>query len=117
MPVRIYSLAKELKIDSKELVELCTKAGLSGKASPLASLADDEVVRLKEFLANRASRPASSGAGADAGAARSRLRLLPAKTATKRQAVPARRPADDVEPDVIRREDYIAPAAFPPELQ
>jgi hypothetical protein len=25
--VRIYTLAKELKIDSKELVELCTRAG------------------------------------------------------------------------------------------
>ena len=64
MAVRIYSLAKELKIDSKELVELCTKAGLSGKSSPLASLADDEVVRLKEFLSHRGSRPAGGGPSA-----------------------------------------------------
>ena len=27
MPIRIYALAKELEIDSKELVEVCTKSG------------------------------------------------------------------------------------------
>jgi translation initiation factor IF-2 len=57
LAVRIYSLAKELKFDSKELVDICAKAGITGKGSALASLADDEVVRLKEFLASR-SRPA-----------------------------------------------------------
>jgi translation initiation factor IF-2 len=51
LAVRIYSLAKELKIDSKELVDICTRAGITGKGSALASLADDEVVRLKEYLA------------------------------------------------------------------
>ncbi len=62
LAVRIYSLAKELKYDSKELVDLCAKAGITGKGSALASLADDEVVRLKEYLANRnrpAERPSS----------------------------------------------------------
>jgi translation initiation factor IF-2 len=57
LAVRIYSLAKELKFDSKELVDICAKAGITGKGSALASLADDEVVRLKEYLASR-SRPA-----------------------------------------------------------
>jgi translation initiation factor IF-2 len=56
LAVRIYSLAKELKYDSKELVDLCAKAGITGKGSALASLADDEVVRLKEYLANK-NRP------------------------------------------------------------
>jgi translation initiation factor IF-2 len=50
LPARIYSLAKELKIDSKELVDICAKAGITGKGSALASLDDTEVVRLKEFL-------------------------------------------------------------------
>ncbi len=62
LAVRIYSLAKELKYDSKELVDLCAKAGITGKGSALASLADDEVVRLKEYLGNRnrpAERPSS----------------------------------------------------------
>ena len=35
MPIRIYALAKDLKIDSKELVEFCNKAGIPGKGSAL----------------------------------------------------------------------------------
>ncbi|MFM7842692.1 MAG: translation initiation factor IF-2 N-terminal domain-containing protein, partial [Planctomycetota bacterium] len=51
MPIRIYALAKELKIDSKDLADLCVKAGIPGKGSALASLDDDEVVKLKAYLA------------------------------------------------------------------
>ena len=112
MPVRIYSLAKELKIDSKELVELCTKAGLSGKASPLASLADDEVVRLKEFLANRGSRQASSSPPAPMPVRSPKPApiAVPARLPAKAPAAPAPvAPAAPIEPDVMRREDYIAP--------
>ena len=50
MPIRIYALAKELKVDSKELVELCAKAGITGKGSALASLTDEELDRVKAFL-------------------------------------------------------------------
>lgn len=57
MPVRIYALAKELDYDSKELVEICKKAGITGKGSALASLDDDEVQQLKDYL-NKA--PASA---------------------------------------------------------
>ncbi len=53
MAVRIYSLAKELKLDSKELVELCTRAGIQDKGSALASLDDAEVARIKEFVAGK----------------------------------------------------------------
>src|SRR5687768_16742294 len=63
VPTRIYSLAKDLNIDGKKLVELCTKAGIQGKGSALASLEDDEVVKLKAFLeagaAKQAAAPAS----------------------------------------------------------
>ena len=51
MAVRIYTLAKDLKIDSKELVELCTRAGIQDKGSALASMTDEEVAKLKEFIA------------------------------------------------------------------
>src|SRR3954471_10781614 len=87
LPVRIYSLAKELKLDSKILVDICTSAGVTGKGSALASLTDEEVDRVKAYL--------SSG-GAKAPAAR------PARPS----AAPAEAPA---EPGVVRREDYIAP--------
>ena len=50
MAVRIYSLAKELKFDSKELVDICTKAGVPGKGSALASLTEEEVEKVKAFL-------------------------------------------------------------------
>lgn len=54
MPVRIYSLAKELQVDSKELVDLCKKAGLSGKGSALASLTDEEAKRMTDFVRGQA---------------------------------------------------------------
>jgi translation initiation factor IF-2 len=50
LAVRIYSLAKELKFDSKELVDICTKAGVPGKGSALASLTEEEVEKVKAFL-------------------------------------------------------------------
>ena len=83
MPTRIYALAKELKIDSKELVEICTKAGIQGKGSALASLDDGEVEKVKAFLSGAAKKPAPL---ADRG----------------RRAAPP-------EPAKYTREDYIAP--------
>ncbi len=50
MAVRIYALAKELKVDSKELVDICTRAGVPGKGSALASLTEEEVEKVKQFL-------------------------------------------------------------------
>jgi translation initiation factor IF-2 len=50
LAVRIYALAKELKLDSKELVDICTKAGVPGKGSALASLTEDEAEKVKQFL-------------------------------------------------------------------
>lgn len=50
MPKRIYALAKELAIDSKELVELCNKIGIQNKGSALASLEDDEVDKIQKHL-------------------------------------------------------------------
>lgn len=50
MPIRIYSLAKELGVENKELVDICVKAGIKGKGSALASLDDDEIARVKSFL-------------------------------------------------------------------
>ena len=86
MPVRIYALAKQLQLDSKVLVDICNKAGITGKGSALASLSDEEVAVLKAHLAGQgkksdapaASQPATAGGGK------------------------------------IRREDYIAPGATVP---
>ena len=66
MPIRIYALAKELDIDSKELVEVCNKAGITGKGSALASLTDDEVEKIKSHLTKKsAPAPELASRGAD----------------------------------------------------
>ena len=84
MAVRIYSLAKELKLDSKELVELCTRAGIQDKGSALASLDDAEVARLKEFISGKSKSPERP------------------KATTETAATPKA-------PAVMKREDYVAP--------
>ena len=58
MPVRIYALAKELSVDSKELVEICKKAGIQGKGSALASLTDEEAQKVKDSLQGSKAPPA-----------------------------------------------------------
>jgi translation initiation factor IF-2 len=57
VPIRIYALAKELKVDSKELVDLCAKAGITGKGSALASLTDEETEKVKAFLQGGHRKP------------------------------------------------------------
>jgi translation initiation factor IF-2 len=84
LPIRIYALAKELKIDNKILVDICTKAGITGKGSALASLSDEEVVKLKTFM--------NEGRGGKSSTA-----TLP-------------RRGEGASTGVLRREDYIAPA-------
>ena len=89
LPIRIYTLAKELKIDNKKLVDVCERAGIRGKGSALASLSDEELATLKAYMA-----------GGRAGAARP-------------GAAPAGRPAADAAAPSqgFRREDYIAPGS------
>ena len=52
MAMRIYSLAKDLGLDNKELVEIVKKAGISGKGSALASLEDEEGDKVKQYMAD-----------------------------------------------------------------
>jgi translation initiation factor IF-2 len=50
LKVRIFSLAKELDIDSKVLIQHCADAGLDVKNSPLASITEEERDRLMAHL-------------------------------------------------------------------
>lgn len=53
-PIRIYALAKLLQVDSKDLVDLSKKAGVTGKGSALASLDAEEVAAvISRFVATR----------------------------------------------------------------
>lgn len=58
MPIRIYTLAKDLGIENKQLVDICTKLGIHGKGSALASLTDEETEKVKSHLA-APSKPAA----------------------------------------------------------
>jgi len=61
VPARIYALAKELNLDSKDLVDLVKKVGITGKGSALASLTDEEADKVREHIAG-ASKSAPSKA-------------------------------------------------------
>jgi translation initiation factor IF-2 len=62
LAVRIYALAKELKLDSKELVDICTKAGFPGKGSALASLTEEEAEKVKQFIKGGSTKGKPSAA-------------------------------------------------------
>jgi translation initiation factor IF-2 len=95
LPIRIYSLAKELNIENKDLVDICTKAGITGKGSALASLTDEETDRVKSFLGVGAAAAEKSGA----------------KTSVAVKTAPMSRTATVTEPAAFTRDDYIAPVA------
>jgi len=87
LPVRIYALAKQLRIDKQALFDACKQAGITVKGSALASLSDDEVAQVKAFLSG-GGRTAAQGT---------------ATTVAVKPSVAAA-PAGP-----LRREDYIAP--------
>ena len=51
--IRLYSLAKELKVESKALVDICRKLGIIQKANALTNLTEDEVAKIKAYLAQQ----------------------------------------------------------------
>jgi TPR repeat protein len=98
LPIRVYALAKQLKLDSKVLVDICIKAGIMGKGSALASLTDEEYATLKEFMASggRRSTPAAEAIGSASSAF-----AAPTAPQTGREAA------------AIRRADYLGPGDAP----
>ncbi len=60
MPIRIYAFAKELGFDNKQLLDICDSAGIEDKGSALASLSDDEVAAIKDYLASPPPPPQES---------------------------------------------------------
>ena len=66
--IRIFSLAKELGMDSKVLIEHCRSAGLTVKGSALASISPDE----KELVLSHMGGAASDDSEAPAEATEDR---------------------------------------------
>ena len=105
VPIRIYALAKDLKIDSKELVEFCTKAGITGKGSALASLTDDEVEKVKSYL--------GGGKKPEPSAPIRPVRPSPPTASSKTASPPtaSSKAASSKTASSFTRDDYISPGA------
>lgn len=122
MAVRIYSLAKELKLDSKELVDICTKAGVPGKGSALASLTTEEEEKVKQFLKGGGTAKAKPSKPAPVAPQRptepARVGKMPV-IVTPKPAAPTARPKSvepiEDEPEVERPEPALAAEAPPNE--
>lgn len=65
MKIRIFALAKELDIDSKLLIDYCSKAGITIKNSALASISPEERDRVLGIIAS-SGLPATATAVASA---------------------------------------------------
>jgi translation initiation factor IF-2 len=111
LAVRIYALAKELKLDSKELVDICTRAGVPGKGSALASLTEDEVEKVKQFLKGDGPK-AKSGKAAPPPPQRPPEPMRPGKmpviVTTKLPGAPPRSKPVEPEPEPASSESTLA---------
>jgi len=109
VPIRIYALAKELKIDSKELVDICTKAGITGKGSALASLDDDELAKVKSFLDSGSDKPPAASGAPGTGGTPGRVSRIGRGALKGRSGSAAGQDPVDAQP--FTRDDYIAPGS------
>jgi translation initiation factor IF-2 len=60
LKIRIFTLAKELDMDSKVLIGVCQKVGIHLKDSPLASISEEEKERVLAFIREGASSAESA---------------------------------------------------------
>lgn len=60
MKIRIFALAKELDLDSKELIEACSKVGIVLKNSALASISPEEKDQVLAYLQGEKSQSATT---------------------------------------------------------
>ncbi len=65
LKIRIFALAKELGIDSKDLIEHCNAAGIKLKNSPLASISPEERDRVLAQMKKGGAGPAPAPATED----------------------------------------------------
>lgn len=60
MKIRVFALAKELGLDSKELIDQCNQAGIKVKSSALASITPEEKDIVLSFLKENSSSAKAS---------------------------------------------------------
>jgi translation initiation factor IF-2 len=127
LKIRIFALAKELNLDSKDLIQACNDAGLNVKSSPLASISPEEKDMVLGFMKNRqqgstavAARPAAEQTlTRDEGIDRLG-KVKPIRTLAPVVPAPVRRPTRPAEEPVIEeaaepaQEVEVAPAMEAP---
>ncbi|MBN1591175.1 MAG: translation initiation factor IF-2 [Pirellulales bacterium] len=126
MPVRIYALAKQLNLDNKTLVDICTAVGVTGKGSALASLNDEEIEKIRSYLDSGGKTAASSRSASERPRTRPPERmeapsrenyLGPAGTSTggKIPVLPAKpsKPSAPKEEDLPREDEATAEPSVP----
>ncbi len=112
MANRIYALAKQLKMDSKDLVLVCERAGIKGKSSALSILSDEEEAAIIKFLEGQKTRgPARPAESGPAPAIRREDYIPPAGTIGK-PPVLAGRPSE--RPPLLRSRKVETPPAATP---
>lgn len=118
MKIRIFALAKELDLDSKLLIDYCSRAGITIKNSALASISPEERDRVMDII--RSSGAPSAAAVAAAPAPTTPVRELSPEVVGKARPIrnmnemvarsqPSRLPV--MEPPSARHVEPPAPAA------
>jgi translation initiation factor IF-2 len=94
LKIRIFSLAKELGMDSKVLIGWCLKLGIDLKDSPLSSISEEQRDRVLEFIKSQGQDTGEAPkASAAATPTREASRLVGGKVPTIRPVVAPSRPA------------------------
>jgi translation initiation factor IF-2 len=110
LKIRIFTLAKELNLDSKILIGYCQKVGIDLKDSPLASITEEEKVRVLAYMKQGAATE-SAGKQGDAAPTRESLRTPIGKVPTIRTTAPKPTPPPRESRQETPPEDQAAPAA------
>jgi len=86
LPIRIYALAKQLKLEHKTLVDICSQIGITGKGSALASLTDEEAAKVKAHLERgKGGRAGAAMAGSGAAGLADRMGASTGAAALRRE--------------------------------
>ncbi len=94
MKIRIFSLAKELGMDSKVLIGWCQKLGIDVKDSPLSSISEEQRDRVLEFIKSQGRESGEAPKAAVAATpSRDASRMVGGKVPTIRPTAAPSRPA------------------------
>ena len=112
MKIRIFSLAKELGMDSKVLIGWCLKLGIDLKDSPLSSISEEQRDQVLEFIKSQGQETGEAPkASAAATPTREASRLVGGKVPTIRPVVAPSRPSGSREDDRTEVEVEVASTA------